>query len=213
MKTISIYNFEELTPEAQLNAIRKERTLLEMNDSDLALDWAIDDCSLFEPKHQEMTAILGDDYYNQSLSSDGYGQFVFKNKRKGIRVNLDEETLRFSRALEITNNSMFLKWCGIPEKFHNFLSYTFCDTTDSTYLEFDWDLLPDDLIESENELIQASQNAMNKFDELVDEIKARISSGYKEYFSDDNVREKLEGLSNVWYHEDGTKCNLSQIKN
>ena len=74
MRTIQIYSYNELEPVAKLRAIEEVREeLMEKEYYEAAL-WAADDCALFEPVHDEMTELLGNDYYEKNGN-----QFVFKN--------------------------------------------------------------------------------------------------------------------------------------
>ncbi len=71
MRTIEtkVYSFNELSEEAKENAINNIRDL----DHDFT-DWAVDDCSLFEPKERDLEVLLGKDYRFP----------LFKNNRKNI---------------------------------------------------------------------------------------------------------------------------------
>ena len=95
MRTLLIYKYSELPEEAKAKAIEEVREEMKEYEQHSAFQWAIDDCALFEPPHAEMAALLGDDYYDRNLTADGkYGQFVFKNNRKGIEFDDYFEMIR-----------------------------------------------------------------------------------------------------------------------
>jgi hypothetical protein len=205
MRTVTLYKFDELLPEAKPNAIEEVRDDLMQSQGHEALQWAIDDCSLFEPPHREMADLLGEDYYDRNLTPDGkYGQFVFKNKRRGILVDLDSSDLCIADPLEITNESMFLKWLGIPEAMQDKVSWFIQDGTFGTELVIeyaDWVLEDEELsVDPDDPVFQA---ARDKFESHLSSILHRIQTGYDEYFSDENIAEILSE-SNFEFSEDGT---------
>jgi hypothetical protein len=214
MRTVTLYKFDELLPEAKPKAIEEFREKLMQTQSPEALQWAIDDCSLFEPPHKEMAALLGEDYYDRNLTPDGkYGQFVFKNKRKGIMVDLESREICIADPLEITNESMFLKWLGIPEVMQDKVSWYIHDGTFGTLLVIEYaDWVFDDetlLVDPDDPVFQA---ARNKFEANLESILDRIQSGYDEYFSDENISEMLSE-SNTEFSEDGTLIENSNNLN
>ena len=102
MRTVAIYNFKELEPTAKLRAIEEVREELMEKEYHEAALWAADDCALLEPAHDEMTELLGNDYYEKNGD-----QFVFKNNR--INIEFDDYEIHVQQALEITNSKMFKK--------------------------------------------------------------------------------------------------------
>jgi hypothetical protein len=214
MRTVTLYKFNELLPEAKPKALEEYREELMQSDGHQALQWAIDDCSLFEPPHKEMAALLGEDYYDRNRTPDGkYGQFVFKNKRKGIMVDLETRELCIEKPLEITNESMFLKWLGIPDEMQDKVSWYIHDGTFGTLLVIeyaDWVFEDEELsVDPDDPIFQA---ARDKFESHLGSILDRIQSGYDEYFSDENLTEMLSE-SNVEFSEDGTLIENSNNLN
>ena len=214
MRVVTLYKFDELLPEAKPKAIEEFRENLMQTDGHEALRWAIDDCSLFEPPHKEMADLLGEDYYDRNLTPNGkYGQFVFKNKRKGIMVDLETREICIEKPLEITNESMFLKWLGIPEAMQDKVSWYIHDGTFGTQLNIeyaDWVLEDEELsVDPDDPVFQA---ARDKFEANLESILDRIQSGYDEYFSDENLTEMLSE-SNVEFSEDGTLIENSNNLN
>jgi len=203
--TTKVYQFNELGQRAKARAREDQRDHMMEYEGQEALSWAIDDCSLFEPPHREMAALFGENYYDANKTPDGrYGQFVFKNKRKGLLVDLDSRDLCIANALEITNESMFLKWLGLPGEMHDKVSWSIDDVTFGTRLDVgyaDWVFEDEDLVVDPDD--PAFEAARKKFESHMDSILDRIQSGYDEYFSDENVEDRLnEGYE---FEEDGTK--------
>ena len=205
MRTLTIYKYSELPESAKATAIEEIREEMKEHESHTAYEWAIDDCALFEPPHSEMAALLGDDYYDRNLTADGkYGQFVFKNKRKGIEFEEYFETVRITDALEITNQTMFRTWLGVPEIFHD-LYIEIMDWNGRTIIEMENPFMSED---PRHEAVKAISNiAAEKFEAHVSSIAKRIVSGIDEYFSDENVESKIEE-SNFEFNEQGSIVNL-----
>jgi hypothetical protein len=191
MRTLTIYKFNELSDEAKAKAIEAVREdLKEEGHNQFALQWAIDDCALFEPAHAEMVKLLGEDYYDQNLTPDGkYGQFVFKNLRKGIEWEEWWVLACIASALEITNDRMFKLWLGIPERLHKYAEYTITDQGTSTILELSHKLLSDDPISLA--LKPIFDSAVQKFATHMITITERIRQGMEDYYSDEEMEEKI----------------------
>jgi hypothetical protein len=203
MRTIKVYMYDELSEEAKKNAILSLSEITKEHEWDDAQRWAIDDCSLFEPAHEEMAAILGNDYYDRNLTTDGkYGQFVFKNNRTGIRFNVEEGFLSISEALEITNPTMFMKWLSIPEVLHQYVTYEIKNfargSRTALYLEH--------VLSSDDPRAMALDSlfpqATKKFKDHLDDILQRIANGTEAYFDDDNMLSRIEEHEYEFY-EDG----------
>jgi hypothetical protein len=200
MRTITIYKYGELTEEAQKNAILEVAEKMRENEWEDAQHWAIDDCALLEPKHEEMVAILGEDYYDRNLTPDGkYGQFVFKNNRKGITFEIDNGWLNVTEALEITNDTMFLKWLGIPEILHEYVTYEIQTWFNGrqTKLELEHELNSDD--PRATALDEIFSEAVSKFHSHMDDILQRIEESTEAYFDDDNVLSRIEEREYEFY--------------
>lgn len=189
--TTTLYTLEELSPSAKEKAMADMEETMRDNEQEEAYSWAIDDCSLFEPPHKEMAALLGEDYYDRNKHGE-YGQFVFKNKRKGIRYNPSTESVAIADALEITNNKMFKTWLGIPEIFHDKVEYEIKDVErlNLTSITFTIDFMPGD---PRLEFLESvTETATNKFNDLLWKIADRITAGIGAYFESDNVESRLE---------------------
>ena len=130
MRTIQIYSYNELEPAAKLKAIEEVREILMENEYHQAALWAADDCALLEPVHDEMTELLGNDYYEKNGN-----QFVFKNNRTNIEF--DEYEIHVQQALEITNDKMFKKWLGIPDVLSGWIQYEIEEGASKTETIFD----------------------------------------------------------------------------
>ena len=200
MRTITLFKYSELSESAKATALQEVRDHAEEHESDIAYNWAIDDCSLFEPPHAEMTALLGEDYYERN-SHNGYGQFVFKNNRKGIHFNEEYLEVEISEALEITNDKMFKLWLGIPEIFHRIEVKIMEDHDGTTNIEME------NPFNGENPLKEVIddiyQNARVKFEAHIERIAKNIKAGIEEYFSDSNLEERMEENEDLEFNEAG----------
>ena len=197
MREIKIYKFEELSEEAKEKALSQYKDNMEENESWEAQNWAIDDCALFEPKHDEMVDAVGPDYYEKN------GEFVMANRRKGI--NTDGYYLNIQEALEITNSTMFKKWLGVPDMFIDNVDYDISTDNGSTSIELEHDrLIGDPLADA---LTGILDNAETKFSNHIEDIIRRIELGTEEYFSADNVMDRIEEDSELEFLKDGTIWN------
>ena len=193
MRTITLLNYKELSGSAKVIAIEEVREEMREHETQRAYDWAIDDCSLFEPPHAEMAALFGEDYFDLNG-----GQFVFKNKRKGISFENYFEILQITDALEITNQTMFKSWLGIPEIFHDV--YVGILDWGSTIIEIENPFISED--PRHGVLNDIADNAAEKFKAHVSIIAKRIVSGIEEYFSDENVEFRM-AETNPEFNEEG----------
>ena len=183
MKLIAIYNFSELSEKAKANAIENVRSMMRDTDYHEACRWAIDDCALFEPAHKEMAELFGEDYYEKNGND-----FVFKNNRTNIEY--DDYEIHIQQALEITNPTMFRKWLGIPDSLAQWVEYEIIEGPSRTGIEFEITLLNND--PRYPALQSILENADAKFEAHVLDIMKRIESGIDEYFSDENVEDRIE---------------------
>ena len=183
MRTIQIYSYNELEPVAKLRAIEEVREELMEKESYEAALWAADDCALLEPAHDEMTELLGNDYYEKNGD-----QFVFKNNR--INIEFDDYEIHVQQALEITNSKMFKKWLGIPDVLSEWVEYEIIESVSKTDIEFDCTLLSSD--PRYPAVVAAVEKASEKFGNHMNDILIRLENSVEEYFSDDNVEERIE---------------------
>lgn len=198
MRTIEIYTFEELGPDATAVAINEVKAAMEENDQQEAYNWAIDDCALFEPKQEEMVNLFGAEYTDK-FSDKG---FLFKNKRKGINFNNEYfATLDIREALEIQDDSMFKTWLEIPTKYHNSIDYELYEDLDNTRLS----LIINELADSTNlvEINKACDFAEEKFKSHISDIASRIESSIEEYFSVESIIEKISDNKEYEFTADG----------
>jgi len=207
MRTIAIYTYDELSPEAKETAREEVREEMKQNERHESYDWAIDDCSLLEPPHDEMVKCCGNNYYEENRTPDGkYGQFVFKNKRKGIQFDEDDGTLNIDDALEITNKRMFKLWLGIPEMFHHTVGYEIYTPPypGSTTIELFHEELNGEVMG--DVLTGILESAKDKFDSHISNIHSKILRGMDDYFDDENVEFRIEE-ANYEFQEDGSIWN------
>lgn len=172
-ETTNIYSFEELSKEAQEKAIEQVRNSY-YEDNDF-LNWAIDDCALLEPSHNDLINLLGENY-NFPL---------IKNNRK-VFCSLDRDRyIDISNAMEITNEKHFLLWLGIPQEMHEKVYYTISNDT----IIFEDNNSMDTLTEEDQPIIQA---AIEKFEDHCKQILERIENDYEYRFTDESIIEDIE---------------------
>jgi hypothetical protein len=185
MRTIQIYSYNELEPVAKLRAIEEVREELQEKEYHEAALWAADDCALLEPAHDEMTELLGNDYYEKNGN-----QFVFKNNRTNIEF--DDYEIHVQQALEITNIKMFKKWLGIPDVLSEWIEYEIIESGSKTDIEFECTLINSD--PRYPAAVAAIEKASEKFSNHMNDILIRLENSVEDYFSDDNVEDRiLEG--------------------
>jgi len=179
MRTIEtkVYSFNELSEEAKENAINNMRDL----DHDF-VDWAVDDCSLFEPKGRDLEVLLGDDYSFP----------LFKNNRKDIYFEFDRYTfLDCHKAIEITNDAHFFKWLNIPKRLANKLEYEIYTPkyrNSSTKIEFSH-YKQNDFTDIEQDYLG---QAMNKFESHIEHVLKRIKTDIEYRYSDEGIIDSAE---------------------
>ena len=180
MRTIEtkVYSFNELSEEAKENAINNIRDL----DHDFT-DWAVDDCSLFEPKERDLEVLLGKDYRFP----------LFKNNRKNIYFEFDRYTfLECDKAIEITNDAHFFKWLNIPKRLANKLEYEIYTpnyTNSSTKIEFSH-YKQNDFTDIEQDYLG---QAMNKFESHIQYVLNRIKKDIQYNYSNQGIIDTIEG--------------------
>lgn len=175
MKTLrlKIYKFNELNKKAKEVAIEQIRNnYYENNDFG---SWAVDDCALFEPKQQELDLI-------------GFaGEFLIKNTRESIYFTTDQNKyLMCAKAMQITNDDLFLKWLGIPNECLNDIVYSLFNSgyrNDSTKINFDNYLSMYD---------NAIENATKKFNNHIQDVLKRIKADIDYRFTDEAIIDDIE---------------------
>ena len=186
--TINIYEFNELTEAAKQKAIESVREEYNKHN-DFAL-WAIDNDDLFEPPHQELVDLFGEDY-NFPL---------IKNTRESIYFDTDRNSfLDCARAMEVTDDTQFLKWLGIDTnisglEYITFDIFTPNNRTNTTIL----------FNEYSSDFDQLIFDASYKFDNHIKRVLKRIESDIDYRFSDESIIEDIE-VNNYMFLEDGSK--------
>lgn len=192
-----VFTFDELSKEAQENAVENIR-----NSEHYGWDfgeWAIDDCSLFEPTQKEMVTTFGDNY-NDML---GDNDFMIGNTRENIYFVLPSEDrnwhLQCHEAMVINNKEMFLTWLGIDKKLQEkieFKIYTSGYRNSDTSIEFYSDDVLTDI--EETQLLKGEE----KFNKHIEEVLKRIDIDVQYRYSDESILEN--DVYNFEYLEDGT---------
>jgi hypothetical protein len=200
--------FDKLSPEAAETAIervRDEKYAGHYGGYEVA-DVSIDDDSLFEPSHIEMSELFGDDYYEENSN-----RHMIENTRKNISFEGTQSQnyyLRCSSALDVTNDNLFFRWLGIPTRFWAYISYAFRDSTWSsknTTIEFDIDeqSLEENLGEgSLAKLDPYLEKAEKKFDQHINNVLSDISSRIDDEYEDEGIIDTIETFGIV-FDEDG----------
>jgi hypothetical protein len=198
MKTIEvkIYYFNELTTEAKKVAIEQFRNR-KYEDSSVA-EWAIDNCYLFEPENAVMETLFGEEYIKLTKP-------VIANTRKNIYFDTDRNrNLDVHKAIEITNEKMFLTWLEIPEKLQEKLFYTIKNTYGrypDTIIEFEEGENDYQFTEEENKILE---NAAEKFSNHMEEVLNRIEESIEYQFTDEYIAEEIE-INQYEYTADGKR--------
>jgi hypothetical protein len=200
--------FDKLSDEAAKTAIenvRNEKYAGHYGGYDIAED-AIDDDSLFEPPHEEMSELFGDDYYEENNNSH-----MIENTRENISFEGTQSQnyyLQCGSALNVTNDNLFFRWLGIPTRFWTYISYSFEDSTWSsknTTIEFDIDeqWLEENLGEGSLAKLEPHlENAEKKFDKHISNVLSIISSRIDDQFEDEGIIDTIENYE-IFFTEEG----------
>jgi hypothetical protein len=198
-------DFNELSKEAASNAIEKIRQE-RYEDYDIC-NWAVDDSELFEPPHEEMSQLFGDDYYEEN----GNGFMLDNIKPESISfVGKQDQNhyLHCSKSIDVTNDNLFYRWLGIPSRFHRFIYYTFRDghSKANTGIDFEIDDHQgfDETFGESGETILAEyfEKAEKKFDSHMDHVLTKISSCIDSQYEDDAIIDHIES-NNITFDEEG----------
>lgn len=170
-----LFLFEELSEESKIEAIENRRNLLyESNDF---LSWSIDDCYLLEPPQKELEKL----YKTLKIQSK---DILIKNNRK-VYVDLYYKTINISKAMEIQDNYLFLKWLGLNDRLINKVTFEIGKDT----INIDLDCFQDcKLTKIEENKID---KAIEKFEQHCINILNNINESYNYYFSDECIIDDL----------------------
>ena len=188
---LDVFQFSELTEEAQKKAIQSVRKQYEETDRghDFPL-WAIDDCSLFEPKESELKEIFEESYYVNIGDP-----FMIKNNRDGIRFDLDSGIIYSAEAMEITNRSMFMKWLGLSESLSKRITdmELLDDEGRTTEVEFYFET--EDVLKLTEEEESNLESARAKFRDHMFYVLRKIQSDVDYRWSDEGIQDDIENGS------------------
>lgn len=179
MRTIEIklYSFDELTEEAKEIAVDNVRNQDGYGD-DFG-SWAVDDCSLLEPLHEELVELFGEDYKFP----------LIENTRKKIYFSLDRNWfLDVENAIDVSNDEQFLTWLGIPKDLQDKVYYNIYTPNyrnSDTTIEFDFESVVSDEEES------ILEDAKVKFDNHIEDVLKRIESDVEYRYSNEAVIEDI----------------------
>jgi hypothetical protein len=167
--TTTVYSFDELNDSAKKRAIENIREqYYRCNDFS---EYVIDDCYLLEPRNEEL-----------SIFSE-YKDLLIKNNRK-VYYSLDRDRhIDISKAMEIQDSRLFLKWLGLDD-----------DLIDKV----DYDILKDDIEFSNQSDDEFTDDEMTvlcaaeiKFREHCQDILNCIEKSIDYCFSDESIIEDI----------------------
>lgn len=195
MKTIEIqlFKFSELSEQAKSKAIEQKRESMYRN-SDIPY-WVIDNCYLFEPIHEELANLFGEEYAKMTSPMLG-------NTRK-IYYSLDRDRyLNAEDGIIVNNEEMFLTWLRIPKYLQEKINYTIKTErggNSDTIIEF----YPYGEHELDDKEMQILDDAYELFNDHMYDVLNRIEADYEHYFSDEYIAEDFECMD-YDFTEDGT---------
>jgi hypothetical protein len=198
--------FSELSPDAASNAIEKIRHQ-RYEDYEIC-EWAVEDSELFEPPHAEMVGLFGEDYYEANGN-----RFMIENESpdKISFVGKQDQNyyIQCAKAMDVTNSSLFLRWLGIPAKFHRFTYYAFLDgygRSSTTAIDFQLDdhqEFADKFGPKGQEIIGGYfEKAEKKFDSHMNYVLDKITSCIDSAYEDDAIIDHIES-NEMTFDEDG----------
>jgi predicted RNA-binding protein with PUA-like domain len=198
------FTFDELSQEAKKNAIQNVREEMweGRHGADDISSWVIDDDFIFEPTHDEMLDIFGPNY-NDSLD----GNPMIANDRDDISYISKEDQnyyLHCKKALNVTNDGMFLGFLGIPPYFWDDINYYFVDSGTYTKIEFE--------IENEDEMDSSQLSRLNsyldkasdKFKKHMDSVLTRITRDIEDQYEDEQIEDRIESNDIIFDSEGNT---------
>lgn len=188
-EVLEIYSFEELSNEAKQVAIQEVRETY-YEDNDFA-HWAVDDCALFEPKHEELEELFGKDYDFP----------LIENTRESIYFNTDRNSfLDCAKAMQVTNDKQFLLWLGIDINEEEFKDISFNIFTPN-YRNSDTTIEFEDFDSSFGDVVDM---AVEKFNNHIQDVLKRIEADIDYRFTDEAIIEDIE--ANEWeFYKNGKK--------
>jgi hypothetical protein len=202
MRTIrtKVYSFDELSKDAQEKAIEKVRNSY-YKHNDFAR-WAIDDCYLFEPKHEELVSLFGADFYEKLNEGKQYGgEPLVQNTREDIYFDTDRNRfLDCEKAMKITNDTYFLKWLGIDTSVEGLQDIYYSIVTPSGRNESTTIVFED----YPSEFGDVIDDATEKFNNHVQDCLNRIEEDIDYRFTDEAIIEDI--IANEYeFLKDGTR--------
>lgn len=191
---VNIYEFDELTENAKEKAIEQVRQKRYGNE-DIFNFWAIDDCYLFEPKHDELVELFGERYTKMDEPILGNTRKVYFDLDRNSHLDADE-------GIIVNNEEMFLAWLGIPKEIHEKVYFSIKDKGirhPDTTIEFEPNDYEYEFTDEEEKILE---DAIDKFENHMDDVLSNIRSAYEYEFTDEAI---IKHIKNVEYTftEDG----------
>ena len=198
--TLKIYKFSELTEEAKTNAITNVGESYH-NYNDFA-EQSIDNCYLFEPPHEELIKLFGENFYNDLNKKSKYKDTpLIGNTRENIYFDTDRNYLNCLNALQIKNDKYFLKWLGINEYLIKKIDYQFTNNYYDSTTKIEFDTINNKLLTIDEDKIL--EKAKEKFSKHLQKVLKNIGENIDYYFSDEAITEDIEA-NEYEFLQDGT---------
>lgn len=204
---LKLFTFNELSDEAKQVAIETQRNSY-YEDNEFAL-WAIDNCYLFEPKHQELIDLFGEDFYDKLNEGKEYKDTpLIGNNRQDIFFDCEARYrhLDCTKAMEVNNNYYFLLWLGIPKDMIENVNYSLYSDS-SRYADTKIEFEPNDCEQeftTEQEAIL--KLAEEKFNDHISNILSNIDKDIQYRCTDEAIIEDIK-TNEYEYTEKGELFN------
>jgi hypothetical protein len=198
--TLKIYKFSELTKEAKENAIENVQKIYdEYNDF---AEQSIDNCYLFEPPHEELIKLFGENFYNDLNKNSKYKDTpLIGNTREEINFDVDRKYLNCQKALNVKNSDYFLKWLGLNGALIEKIRYDFTNLFYDSSTEIQFEPL-EDIVLTEDEY-RVLDIANYKFRKHIEKVLENIKKMIEWNYTDEAIEEDIEA-NDYEFLEDGT---------
>jgi len=167
-----VYKFNELNEEQKEKAIENIRN--SNYECNYFVEWAIDNCGLLEPPHEELIKLFGANYKFPLLENNRKLYFELGRNRY----------IDISQAMIINDSNQFLKWLGLTPRLIEKIDYSIGKDT----IEFENQSHLDLTTIEEQKL----DRAVSKFEEHCGSILDNIEKDIDYRFTDEAITEDIE---------------------
>lgn len=200
------FEYDELSDEAKSNAIEKVREEMWKGGygaHDIP-EWVIDDDYIFEPPHSELIEVFGPNYADDLGTNP-----MIANDREDISyISKDDRNyyLHCKKALNVTNDDMFLGWLGISPMFWQDVNYYFVDSGTYTGIEFEIEN-EDEIPEEERKVLDAElDKAETNFENHMSRVLSNITKSIEYEYEDASIEQRIES-NNILFDKEGNPIN------